>query len=231
MAKKIREFKRCPRCDTKTVIYNDVCPACGLVYSRLINASNKEAKKAIRKGQKNRVICDKTLPSDVNKWKLFFLSLFFGMFGVPYYYVGKYKTGVVFTISTAMLLIAGALGMQYENVWRDYYFWMWLLILPAGGCLVALAIDWVKILTNSFRVPIALKEDNVVASVESINKDNTKEVLKIVEEVNKKVEKGHKDDKLEVQETAEEVKQDEVLAQKTENTMPKTKKSKKKDKK
>ena len=74
MAKKIKEFKRCPRCDTKALIYQDKCNACGLVYSRLVNASNKEAKKAIKAGQKNRVICDKTLPKDVNKWKLLFMS-------------------------------------------------------------------------------------------------------------------------------------------------------------
>lgn len=184
MAKKIKEFKRCPRCDTKTVIYNDKCPACGLVYSRLINASNKEAKKAIKRGEKNKVICDKTLPSDVNKWKLFFMSLFLGMFGGHYYYIGKYKTGAVFTASTVLLMVGTAIAQNDSSVWQKYYFWMWFFILPASGCLVALAIDWVRILANNFRVPIALKEDIVA---ETIKTEDKKEVIAILEEVNKKV--------------------------------------------
>lgn len=184
MAKKIKEFKRCPRCDTKTVIYNDKCPACGLIYSRLINASNKEAKKVIKRGEKNKVICDKTLPNDVNKWKLFFMSLFLGMFGGHYYYVGKYKTGVVFTASTVLLMVGAAIAQNDSSVWQKYYFWMWFFILPASGCLVALAIDWVRILANNFRVPIALKEDIVA---ETIKAEDKKEVIAILEEVNKKV--------------------------------------------
>ena len=190
MAKKVKEFKRCPRCETKTHIYQDKCPVCGLIYSRLSRASNKEAKKAIRKGELNRVICDKTLPKDLNKWKLFFMSLFLGMFGGHYYYIGKYKTGMVFSVSTLFLMTAGALATNDGTIWERAYFWMWLMIIPASACLVALAVNWIQILTNGFKVPIALKEEVVV------DKDNTevdsKEVLKIVEEVNKKVKKDEK---------------------------------------
>ena len=189
MAKKIKEFKRCPRCDTKTVIYQDVCPACGLIYSRLSKASNKEAKKALRKGEKHKVICDKVLPKDVNKWKLFFMALFLGMFGGHYYYVGKNKTGTVFIVSTALLFIGTAIAQNDASVWVDYYFWMYMLILPASACLIALAVDLVRILTNGFRVPIAIKEDVVV---EGATTENTKEVLEIVEQVTKEVNKENK---------------------------------------
>ena len=191
MAKKIKEFKRCPRCETKTHIYQDKCPVCGLIYSRLSRASNKEAKKAIKNGQLNKVIHDKTLPKDLNKWKLFFMSLFLGMFGGHYYYVGKYKTGIVFSVSTFMLMVAGALATNDGTVWQRAYFWMWLMILPASGCLVWLAVNWVQILFNNFKVPIALKEDEVVVDKTNTEADST-EVLKIVEEVNKKVKKDEK---------------------------------------
>ena len=187
MAKKVKEFKRCPRCDTKAVIYQDKCNACGLIYSRLANASNKEAKKALKRGQKNRVICDKTLPKDVNKWKLFFMALFLGLFGGHFYYVGKYKTGIVFSASIIMLLSTGLIDFE---LWYKYSFWIWFLILPASGCLVYWAVTVVQILTNTFRVPIALKEE-VVVDKKNENVD-TDAVLKIVEQVSEKVEKDKK---------------------------------------
>ena len=232
MAKKIKEFKRCPRCDTKTVIYQDVCPACGLIYSRLSKASNKEAKKALRKGEKHKVICDKVLPKDVNKWKLFFMALFLGMFGGHYYYVGKNKTGTVFIVSTALLFIGTAIAQNDASVWVDYYFWMWMLILPASACLIALAVDLVRILTNGFRVPIAIKEDVVV---EGATTENTKEVLEIVEQVTKEVNKENKkkekktQPEKKVETPAEDTKKESEQSSKEEPA--KTQKNKKKDNK
>ncbi len=196
MAKKIKEFKRCPRCDTKALIYQDKCNACGLIYSRLVNASNKEAKKAIRKGEKNKVICDKTLPKDLSKWKLFCMSLFLGFFGGHFYYVGKYKTGVAFTVSAVLLMIAAA--FEY-SVWQYYAFWMWLMIIPASGCFIYMVVNWFQILGNTFRVPIALKEE-IAANSEDENIDK-EAVLKIVEEVNTKI----KSDQKKAQKQAEKV--------------------------
>ena len=46
---KRKEFKRCPRCDKKTPIYQDRCEGCGLIFSRLARASNTAAKKALKK--------------------------------------------------------------------------------------------------------------------------------------------------------------------------------------
>lgn len=236
MAKKIKEFKRCPRCDTKALIYQDKCNACGLIYSRLVNASNKEAKKAIKAGQKNRVICDKTLPKDVNKWKLFFMALFLGFFGGHFYYVGKYKTGIVFSVSAALLAISAAID---PIAWATYYFWMWFLILPGSGCLVYLAVNWVQILANSFRVPIALKEDNIVVDTDNKNVDS-EAVLKIVEEVSQKVKADQKkEDKQKAKEekTAENNKETsdekttEKPAQKVEDSKPTQPAKKSKNKK
>ncbi len=223
MARKIKEFKRCPRCDTKALIYQDKCPACGLVYSRLINASNKEAKKALKRGEKHKVITDKTLPSDVSKWKLFFLALFLGMFGGHYYYIGKTKTAVAFTVSTALLMIGAALIQNDSSLWVEYYFWMWFFILPASCCLIVLAIDLVKILCNSFRVPIALKEAVVVSDVNATEETN-KQVLKIVEEVNEKVAK-------EIKETEKSTEEPKEVKQEQKNQKPQNKNNKSSSKK
>ena len=115
------------------------------------------------------------------------MSLFLGFFGGHFYYVGKYKTGIVFSVSAVLLMISAAID---PIAWVEYSFYMWFLILPASGCLVYLAINWVQILMNTFRVPIALKE-TVMVDKENENV-NTEAVLKIVEEVTEKVEKDKK---------------------------------------
>ncbi len=217
MARKRKEFKRCPRCDTKALIHQDKCNACGLIYSRLINASNKEAKKALKAGQKNRVIYDKTLPKDMNKWKLFFMALFLGPWGGHYYYIGKKKTGFVFTVCLLLLLITVGVLQEHMELWAIYGFWLWLGIIPEGACFVAYAIDVVRILSNSFRVPIALKEDSIIVD-KSNEKADSKAVLKIVEEVGEKVEKEAKNEQKPAQKQENDVeKVAKKPAKKTEN--------------
>ena len=81
---KKKNFKKCPRCDTKASIFQDKCDYCGLIFSRLSKATNFAAKKALKNKESNKVIMDKVLPVDVNKWNLFIYGLFFGWFGFFY---------------------------------------------------------------------------------------------------------------------------------------------------
>ena len=52
---KRKEFKKCPRCDTKTPLFEDRCENCGLIFSRLTKATNAAAKKNIRKKEYNKI--------------------------------------------------------------------------------------------------------------------------------------------------------------------------------
>ena len=183
MARK-KDFKRCPRCDTKCAIHQPKCPACGLVYARLAYASNKEAKRLIRKRQRSKVVFDKTLPKDVNKWKLFCMALFLGFAGGHNFYTGRYRWASFNLIATVMIMVAAALPFSW---WNDFYLSaiIWVLITPAGLNVVLWIWDIFKILFNSYKVPVAIGEASMLS--DNSNIDN-KEVMKIVELLDKKVE-------------------------------------------
>ena len=180
MAKKQKTYKRCPRCDTKALINQPKCEMCGLVYSRLSFATNTEAKKALKKRKKHLVVYDKTLPKDVNKWKLFFIALFSGLFGGHRFYVGRYKGAIYSVFAITMLLISACLPKAW---WGNVYLSlvMWLFIFPAGPNFIMWAWDWIAILCNRYKVPVAIEESNLIKAKELEDKD----VIKIVKDLDK----------------------------------------------
>ncbi len=180
MAKQQKKFKRCPRCDTKANINQPKCEMCGLVYARMAYATNKEAKKALRKRQKHLVVYDKTLPRDVSKWKLFFLTFFLGFFGVHNIRLGRYKMAAFNVIATVLLLIAAGLPFSLWGTTTGATL-ITAMSIPAGINLIIWAWEWILILSNSFKVPVAIEEANLVAAKEIENK----EVLKIVKDLDK----------------------------------------------
>ena len=183
-----KKFKRCPRCDKKTPIFQDRCEGCGLVFSRLSKATNTAAKKAIRKKEYNKVILDKVLPVDVNKWKLFLWALFLGWFGAHYAKVGRYKTFTYMIVSAAMVYVACAL-LPFGWMSHEYLFLvMWALILPGSVGAMIWVISTFSILFNNFKVPISIDEELVK---ESLDQEIVDDILKTVKgkkekDVNKK---------------------------------------------
>ena len=177
---KRKEFKRCPRCDKKTPIYQDRCEGCGLIFSRLARASNTAAKKALKKKEYNKVIMDKVLPKDVNKWKLFLWSLL-GLFGVHYAKVGRYKMFTYALCSTAGLYIAVCLPQGWFD--HKYLFMlMWGLVINASMYTIIWIVSICQILFNKFKVPIAIDEELVV---ESLDQELVKDILKEVKGTDK----------------------------------------------
>ncbi len=180
MAKKQKNFKRCPRCDAKAKINQPKCESCGLIFARMVYATNQEARKAIKKRQKHLVVYDKTLPRDVGKWKLFFLTFFLGFFGVHNIRLGRYVKAIFNIIATVMLLVAAGLPFSWWNTTTGATIITGLSI-PAGFNLIIWVWDWVLILTNAYKVPVAIEEANLIAAKEIENK----EVLKIVKDLDK----------------------------------------------
>lgn len=199
MAKNKKDFKRCPRCDRKQPITQPKCPGCDLIFARLSKATNKAAKKAIRRGEKNKVICDSVLPRDVSKWKLFWLCMpIIGLFGVHRFYVGKYKSATFYLIAAILVLVAAAFPLEW---WGD--FWLASLIVamitPVGFTLTFWVVDIFRILFNNFRVPISIEENLMPGE------GDYREVLDIVDTINKKVSKQQKSNKKEIQKTLKEI--------------------------
>ena len=81
-------YKRCPRCGNKCLQAQSQCEECGLLFERMEFASNKAAKKKLRHFDTDYVIYTNQYPKDVNYIKLLLLTIFLGITGAHYYYVG-----------------------------------------------------------------------------------------------------------------------------------------------
>ena len=171
-----KKFKRCPRCDKKTPIFQDRCEGCGLVFSRLSKATNTAAKKALKKKEYNKVILDKVLPVDVKKWPLFFYALFFGFFGGHYAKVGRYRMFTYMIVSAAMLYIAVFLPTAWFEM-QYLFILMWTLVLAGSFSAIIWVVSVFQILFNKFKVPISIDEELVR---ESLDPELVTDILKQV---------------------------------------------------
>jgi len=187
-----KKFKRCPRCDTKADIFQERCENCGLIYARLSKASNSAAKKALKRKEYKKVIMDKVLPRDVNKWKLFFIALFFGWFGLHYAKVGRYKLFIYTVVTLAMLLIASCLPASWFNM--EYLgLLMWFLILPPSFGTILWVVSIFQIAFNTFKVPISIDEDYVK---EDLDQKLVKDILNEVKQNENIASKGHENNNM-----------------------------------
>lgn len=148
--------KRCPRCNEKMPVEIVVCPSCGLNFQKFETATNKEAKQALQDGEKDRVLMRKGCPSDVNKIMLVVLTCLLGFAGAHYYYVGRYKMGLFFSIFFGVGIINAILTSLLTEVPKgDLYQIFTLLVLVWGAVLAIWLIDIVKVCLNKFKIPVS----------------------------------------------------------------------------
>lgn len=157
-----KEFKRCPRCNTKTFINLTRCGNCGLNYNKFNSATNAEAKSAFRMGEKNRVLYTKTVPSDISKPKMFFKCLLGGWFGLHYFSIGKIWRGIV-QILGLVLAYAYSYGTLTFGITSGY---LGYLLIIGGMVWVYTFITWLSdcfaILFNKFKYPVSLPYSNAI---------------------------------------------------------------------
>ena len=108
-----RKSKKCPRCGNECLLSQVQCDECGLYFAKVEMATNKEAKKRLMRGQKEQVLYIKKYPNDVKKWKMILLTVFLGLFGAHYFYVGKWKKGLVMLVYFFAVLLLGVVFNAY----------------------------------------------------------------------------------------------------------------------
>ena len=148
-----KDVKKCPRCHQKCLLNQKTCTGCGLIFSRLEQATNYQAKKQFFKKDKS-VVMVKKLPKDVKKWKLILYCFFLGLFGAHNFYVGRYyRATYMLVIGVASFILASGEYSQFYETFMSYFF-----IFPA-----LLAVFWMfdffNIVFNTFKVPVALPVD------------------------------------------------------------------------
>ncbi len=148
--------KHCPRCKQKMPVELVVCPSCQLNFQKFEDATNAEAKQALREGEKDRVLMRSSRPSDVSFIRLLLITIFCGFFGGHYYYVGRYKMGAFFTIffvvGIANAIITTLLEAEPSG---DLYQIFYLMVLTWGFVLMLWIIDIAKVCLNKFKIPVS----------------------------------------------------------------------------
>ncbi len=162
-----KKFKRCPRCNKKLASIQPVCDRCGLVFSRLERVSNSAGRDALERGESNKVIFTTTFPPDVNKWQLFWLSLFLGWLGLQFERVGRRKLYIYQIVSTLIFVAYSVLFslniITFETLNQKYIgLLVWAMIFPVCFGLIIWVGSTLQILFGNFKVPVAIDENIVI---------------------------------------------------------------------
>lgn len=144
-----KAYKKCPRCGNKCLSQQDKCEECGLIFERLEQSSNKAAKLKLLHFDSDYVIYTNHYPKDISYIKLLLLTIFLGIMGAHYYYVGKFIKGILMSLSFVYLVfctIFNAQLMQYEN--NSLFF------LPIGIAGICWVVSLIYVIVRKFKVPV-----------------------------------------------------------------------------
>lgn len=149
-----KDTKKCPRCKNKCLNSQKKCDACGLVFARLDEATNTQAKKQFFAKEKS--VVKVTRAKDVNKLKLLALCTFLGIYGAHNFYVGRYYRA-------AYMLVWGLFSTVYAGYLTNFPEVVSLVsTLPFVLCIGILGIFWISdftlILIERFKIPVALEK-------------------------------------------------------------------------
>lgn len=149
---KQKSYKICPRCGNKCLLAQQQCEECGLLFSRMQFASNKAAKKKLLHFDNDYIIYTNQLPKDVSYIKLLLYTIFFGIMGGHYYYVGKYIKGGLMTASFVYLIFCTVFNAQIIEYLESYY-----LFFPIGVAAIAWMISLAFVVMKKFKVPVIVE--------------------------------------------------------------------------
>lgn len=133
-----------------------VCPNCELNFGKFNQATNQDAKQALKEGRADDVLLRTGCPSDIKRWVLILLTIFGGFFGLHYYYVGRYKMGVFFSIACCVGIINAIISVVVTTsptgfIWELFS----LLVLVWGAVIFMWIIDMAKVCLNRFKIPVS----------------------------------------------------------------------------
>ena len=151
-------YKRCPRCGEKTFINARACDGCKLVFARMEFASNKQAKREIKAGNKEAVIKTNQYPKDYNKWKMLLICFVGGLFGAHNIYVGRYLKGF-FSLCALLVLCGLILAVPSSTLATLFTNWMFI---PYGIIVIWWLSDMILIALGKYKIPVALETSGKV---------------------------------------------------------------------
>lgn len=175
------KIKSCPRCGMNYIEGSESCSECGLIFSRLEVATNKDAKKKMLRGDRDFIIKVSKLPSDVSFIKLLLLSIFLGEMGVHCFYVGRYYRGGLLLGNFIFMMMLVIFNRQISEV-NDGAL-LGVLSTICGFILLAWLWDIFMIITKKFKVPVAI-------DIEGDREEYFRQVESDLNEIKKDAEEG-----------------------------------------
>ncbi len=152
-----RKNKRCPRCNFKMPVEMAKCPRCELNFQKFNLATNAEAKNAYSEGDGDRVLLRKGCPQDVSRIGLILITIFLGFMGAHYYYVGRVKMGVFYSVFFVVGLVNAFITLVNKiTPTGDWYQLFYLLVLVWGVVIALWLVDIVMVCINKFKIPVSL---------------------------------------------------------------------------
>lgn len=174
LGKEKEHNKTCPRCGLKMLKEIEVCPDCGLVFSRLQIASNKDAKRKKLRGDRDFIINTPSLPNDVSFIKLLLLCIFLGPMGAHNFYVGRYLKGSILLVDFILLVLMVIFNNELLQ-WGGEEL-VGTVSTICGLVLLMWFWDLLQIITKKFKVPVAIDIDYDIENSKNndltINKEN-----------------------------------------------------------
>ena len=149
--------KVCPRCGIKLPESCEVCSDCGLVFSRLNIATNKEAKNLQKRGEKDFIVYTSKLPSDVSYVKLLCLTIFTGLFGGHCFYVGRYLRASILLLNFLLDVFLVVFNSQIIAFSQTL---VGALSTLSGFIMFAWFWDIFMVAFKKFKVPVAIDLQN-----------------------------------------------------------------------
>ena len=152
-----QDFQICPRCGLKSLVGVESCPECGLIFSRLDVATNKDAKRKILRHDRDFIIRTTKLPSDVSFVKLLVYSILLGPTGAHCFYVGRYLRGSILLTNFIFMLMLVIFNAEIAVVSEGAL--LGVLSTLCGFVLLMWPWDVFMIIFKKFKVPVAIDID------------------------------------------------------------------------
>ncbi len=150
-----RKTKRCPRCKNICLLSQVKCEECGILFARIDKATNFAGKKRLRMGEKEQVVFVGKCPEDIKKWKLIVITVFAGLFGAHYFYVGKWIKGVLMLLMFLLTLLLGVIFNAYILATLGEIFYSYF-----GPVVGIYTIIWLndirRVCFNTFKIPVSI---------------------------------------------------------------------------
>lgn len=188
-----RTTRTCPRCGEVCLLNQTKCPDCGLIFARLQFVTNKEGKKAVKKKEKERVLYITQPTYDMSKWTALILCGLLGYVGGHCYYLGRYRRGIFLSICflfAAFVLLPLNESAYYGTWWYQLIFYTFA---PFGACtLIFWVLDFVNILFEKFKFPVALPPPDYEKMKEGLELDKIEEDTLLAKSLNEDAEEVYK---------------------------------------